>query len=58
LSEHEPTQLELFADRPKADRLGPTLDQIREKFGKESIFRAQKSSAKITPSLSKKQGDD
>ena len=59
LTKEESQQLDLFTEKKKvvADRLNPALDQIRERFGKEAIFRAGKAASKLTHSLTKKQGD-
>jgi DNA polymerase IV len=51
ISATEPEQLELFGERQKADRLGPTLDRINERFGKRVIGRAIPEPEKTTPSL-------
>jgi hypothetical protein len=37
--------------------VGPTLDAIRERFGKEVIGRAVVAPDKVTPSLRRKSGD-
>ncbi len=50
----EPHQLDLFGERQKADRLGPTLDKIQERFGKGAIRRAVDDPVKISPSLHKR----
>lgn len=47
-------QLDLFGNRERADRLGPTLDKIQERFGKGAIRRAVDEPAKISPSLNKR----
>ena len=62
-------QLELFApqrptfaaagvaaERP-ADRLGPALDAIAERFGDDAIRRAVDTPEKVTPSMRKKRGE-
>jgi DNA polymerase IV len=49
-------QLELFS-RPKPDRLGPALDAITNRFGKNAILRAVDAPAKLTPSRAKKRGE-
>jgi DNA polymerase-4 len=43
-------QLELFSERSKQDALGTTLDEIRARFGKDSIGRAVTRPHKISPS--------
>ena len=48
-------QLELFA--PRRPQVGPTLDAIRERFGKEVIGRAVVAPDKASPSLRRKSGD-
>ena len=48
-------QLELFA--PRRPQVGPTLDAIRERFGKQVIGRAVATPEKVTPSLRRKPGD-
>jgi DNA polymerase-4 len=48
-------QLELFA--PRRPQVGPTLDAIRERFGKQVIGRAVAAPEKVTPSLRRKSGD-
>src|SRR5262245_47633203 len=48
-------QLELFA--PKTDRLGPALDAINERFGKNAISRAVDAPTKVTPSRARKRGE-
>lgn len=48
-------QLDLFAPRRKP--LGPTLDAIRQRFGKEVIGRAIAAPNKASPSLRRKPGD-
>ncbi len=50
----EPLQLDLFGRRQKADRLGPALDEIRERFGKGAIRRAVDEPEKTTISLHRK----
>jgi len=49
-------QLDLFS-RPKPDRLGPALDAITERFGKNAISRAVDAPQKVTPGRSKKRGE-
>jgi DNA polymerase-4 len=49
-------QLDLFA-RPKPDRLGPALDAITERFGKNAISRAVDAPAKVTPGRARKRGE-
>jgi DNA polymerase IV len=56
LSQSEQTQLELFAPRP-APELGPTLDAIRQRFGRDAIGPAVGSLEKVTPGLRKKRGE-
>lgn len=48
-------QLELFA--PRRPQLGPTLDAIRERFGRGKIGRAASAPDKVSPSLRRKSGD-
>jgi DNA polymerase IV len=48
-------QLELFA--PRRPQVGPTLDAIRERFGKDVIGRAVTAPDKVTPSMRRKSGD-
>jgi DNA polymerase-4 len=48
-------QLELFA--PKPDRLGPALDAIAERFGRNAISRAVDAPTKVTPSRARKRGE-
>lgn len=55
LSPKDSEQLELFA--PRRPQVGPTLDAIRERFGKEVIGRAVTAPDKVTPSLRRKSGD-
>lgn len=50
-------QLDLFGERQKSDRLGPTLDKIRDRFGKEAIYRAAVEVSKQAPSMAKKRGE-
>jgi len=38
--EHAARQLDLFADRKSTDRLGPALDAITRRFGRDAIRRA------------------
>jgi DNA polymerase-4 len=47
-------QIGLF-DEP--DRLGPALDAIRDRFGREAIHRAVADPGKITPSTRRKRGE-
>lgn len=59
LSKLEPRdeeQLELFVER-KADRLGPTLDAIAERFGRAAIGRAVEAPGKITHGRTIKRGE-
>jgi DNA polymerase IV len=58
LAVSEQTQLDLFEEttRPKR-QLGLTLDQIRERFGRDAIGPAVSRFEKVTPSLRKKRGD-
>ncbi len=49
-----PRQLDLFGQRQKADRLGPTLDEIRQRFGKAAIRRAVDEPEKTTIGLHRK----
>ncbi len=50
-------QLELnFAGR-RGDKLGPTLDAITERFGKNAIRRAVETPDKLTHSMQKKRGE-
>jgi DNA polymerase-4 len=55
LSPRAEEQLELFA--PRRPQVGPTLDAIRERFGKEVIGRAVAAPDKVTPSMRRKSGD-
>lgn len=55
LSPRAEEQLELFA--PRRPQVGPTLDAIRERFGKEVIGRAVVAPEKVSPSLRRKSGD-
>jgi DNA polymerase-4 len=55
LSPRENEQLELFA--PRRPQVGPTLDAIRERFGREVIGRAVTAPDKASPSLRRKSGD-
>lgn len=55
LSPRAEEQLELFA--PRRPQVGPTLDAIRERFGKEVIGRAVSAPDKASPSLRRKSGD-
>jgi hypothetical protein len=55
LSREGSEQLELF--EPKQDRLGPALDAITTRFGKEAISRAVDAPVKVTPSRAKKRGE-
>jgi DNA polymerase IV len=48
-------QLDLFAQKP--DRLGPALDAIAERFGKDAISRAVDAPKKVTPSRARKRGE-
>jgi DNA polymerase-4 len=48
-------QLDLFAQKP--DRLGPALDAITERFGKDAISRAVDAPKKVTPSRARKRGE-
>jgi DNA polymerase-4 len=48
-------QLELFSQKP--DRLGPALDAIVQRFGKDAISRAVDAPKKATPSNAKKRGE-
>jgi len=60
LSELEPKtteQLSLFAPRRPADRLGPALDAIEERFGRGAIRRAVDDPGKITHGKTKKRGE-
>jgi DNA polymerase-4 len=47
-------QLDLFGERQRADRLGPTLDEIQQRFGKGAIRRAVDAPEKTTLSLHRK----
>jgi DNA polymerase-4 len=49
-------QLDLFS-RPKPDRLGPALDAITRRFGKNAISRAVDAPKKVTPGRAKKRGE-
>jgi DNA polymerase-4 len=48
-------QLDLFA--PRRRELGPTLDAIRQRFGRDVIGRAVTAPDKVSPSLRRKSGD-
>jgi DNA polymerase IV len=48
-------QLELFA--PRRPQIGPTLDAIRDRFGKDVIGRAVTAPEKASPSMRRKSGD-
>jgi DNA polymerase-4 len=50
-------QLELFEKRTAPDRLGPALDAINQRFGKDAIRRAVDAPDKITPTMQKKRGE-
>ncbi len=50
-------QLDLFAGRPKDERLGPALDAITARFGKHAIGRAVADPGKLTPSDRRKRGE-
>ena len=54
----EETQLELFSDTRKNDRLGRTLDAIQERYGRGAIRRAVDTPEKLTPSQQAKPGED
>jgi len=53
--EHE--QLDLFAPARPTDKLGPTLDAIQARFGRDAIGRAVADPGKITHSMTKKRGE-
>jgi DNA polymerase-4 len=48
-------QLDLFA--PRRPQVGPTLDAIRDRFGRDVIGRAASAPDKVTPSMRRKAGD-
>lgn len=48
-------QLDLFA--PRRPQVGPTLDAIRDRFGRDVIGRAVSAPEKVTPSMRRKSGD-
>jgi hypothetical protein len=47
-------QLDLFGQAQRADRLGPTLDAIVERFGKSAIHWAVDDLAKLSPTTRRK----
>jgi DNA polymerase IV len=49
-------QLDLFGERPR-NRLGPALDAIAARFGKNALRRAVDEPHKVTPSMQKKRGE-
>jgi DNA polymerase IV len=55
LTPRDNEQLDLFA--PRRPQVGPTLDAIRERFGKQVIGRAVVAPDKVTPTLRRKSGD-
>ncbi|MBK7581938.1 MAG: DNA polymerase IV [Myxococcales bacterium] len=57
LERRDQAQLELFAPKKPRDKLGPTLDAIEERFGKNAIRRAVDDPGKVTPSMKKKRGE-
>ncbi len=57
LERGEAEQLDLFAARPRSDRLGPTLDAITSRFGRSAIRRAVDTPEKATASDRKKRGE-
>jgi DNA polymerase-4 len=54
----EETQLELFSQTRKNDRLGKAIDAIQERFGHGSIRRAVDAPEKLTPSQQAKPGEN
>ncbi len=50
-------QLELFGEQHRSDRLGPALDAIQERYGRDAIRRAVDVPEKITHSTQRKRGD-
>ncbi len=56
LHQKEETQLDLFAEQKKPDKLGATLDAIQQRFGAGAIRRAVGPVEKITPSSQSKRG--
>ena len=56
LQQKELQQLSLFEPPPEPDRLGPTLDAIRRRFGADAIGRAVARPEKLTPSTKTKSG--
>jgi DNA polymerase-4 len=57
LDEEQMEQLDLFGERAREDRLGPTLDAITSRFGKGAIRRAVDEPEKATASDRKKRGE-
>jgi len=57
LQRRELEQLELFDERHRSDRLGPALDAIQERFGRDAIRRAVDVPEKITHSTQRKRGE-
>jgi DNA polymerase-4 len=53
--DHE--QLDLFAPERPVDKLGPTLDAIQARFGRDAIGRAVKDPGKMTHGMTKKRGE-
>ena len=56
LEPQDTEQLELFAP-PKKDALGPALDAITERFGRNAIHRGARSPEKITHGRGRKPGE-
>jgi DNA polymerase-4 len=57
LDREETEQLDLFGERAREDRLGPTLDAITSRFGKGAIRRAVDEPEKATASDRRKRGE-
>ena len=50
-------QLDLFDDRKSTDKLGPALDAITKRFGRDAIRRAVDRPEKATASDKRKRGE-
>src|ERR1041385_3650915 len=55
--EHAAKQLDLFADKKSTDQLGPALDAITRRFGRNAIRRAVETPEKATASDKRKRGE-
>jgi DNA polymerase-4 len=55
--EHTARQMDLFEDRKSRDRLGPALDAITQRFGRDAIRRAVDAPQKATASDRRKRGE-